>query len=402
MKYPSLFILVILLCSCTLAQKKGHNATEPILPVSERSKDITSPTFAEVIGVNGGLFLSGNEETLRKASIFRNNRIFYLMGHDMKGRLPKDFVPKPCMTKCPNISCDWENTNAAWKFRLCDWSLLFETNTISLEVFEGTGRNYPNRFYRANELGDAYKTGFAYGQTIGESLEGLITTVEVGNEPHGTPGIKTFNQWSKGLAEGVRSKSKTMKICSADIQNSGPDYFGKTLLNNQVKDIDTSLFDILQVHAYAINDTFRVTLPPETLRKELSDMYPYRDKTLWLGEVGWDSNLLGEETQAAYLLRIIVLAMRHDFDKVFVYNIIDDGPWAAPFDHCGILNKDSSEKKSYRLLKRMVTEFGDYRISEIIKDGENGAYEYGFTDGKHKLVIAWKEGDRTVPRMVIQ
>ncbi|HHB79979.1 MAG TPA: hypothetical protein ENK85_12165 [Saprospiraceae bacterium] len=395
MKFP--FILFLVLYSCTLAQKSNHVQTEGVLSISERSKNISSPTFAEVIGINGGLFLSGSEETLRKAAIFKNNRIFYLMGHDMKGRLPKDFIPKPCMSKCPNINCDWENTNAAWKFRLCDWSVIFETNTIALEVFEGTGRNYPNRFYRADELGDPYKTGFAYGQTIGESLEGLITTVEVGNEPHGTPGIKTFNQWSKGLAEGVRSKSKTMKICSADIQNSGPDKFGQTLLNNQVKDIDTSLFDILQVHAYAIDKNFKVTLPPETLRKELSDMYPYRAKTLWLGEVGWDSQLLGEETQAAYLLRAIVLAMRHDFDKVFVYNIIDDGPWAAPFDHCGLLNKDNTEKKSYKLLRRMVTEFGDYHISKIIKDGESGEFEYGFTNGKNNMTVSWKGSDRTIP-----
>jgi len=392
MKYSNIFILLLFISSCSLAQKSKH-----IPPISERSTNVTSPTFAEVIGVNGGLFLSGSPETLRKASIFQNNRIFYLMGHDMKGRMPKDFTPKPCMATCPNINCDWENTNAAWKFRLCDWSLLFKTNTIALEVFEGTGRNYPNRFYRKEELGDPYKTGFAYGQTVGMSLEGLITTVEVGNEPHGTPGIKTFNAWSKGVADGVRSKSKTMKICSADIQNSGPDMFGKTLLNNQVKDIDTSLFDILQVHAYGINDTFKVTLPPEDLRKELSDMYPYRDKTLWLGEVGWDSNILGEETQAAYLLRIIVLAMRHDFDKVFVYNIIDDGPWAAPFEHCGILYKDNREKKSYQLLRRMVTEFGDYRISEIIKDGEHDEYAYEFTNGTKKMTISWKKSDRNIP-----
>jgi len=391
MKYSNILILFLFLTSCTLAQKNG------IPPISERSKDISSPSFAEVIGFNGGLFLSGSEETLRKAAIFQNNRIFYLMGHDMKGRLPKDFIPKPCMAVCPNINCDWENTNAAWKFRLCDWSILFKTNTIALEVFEGTGRNYPFRFYRAEELGDPYQKGFAYGQTIGQSLEGLITTVEVGNEPHGSPGIKVFNEWSKGLADGVRSKSKTMKMCSADVQNSGPEKFGKHLLNNQVKDIDTSLFDILQVHAYAFNDTFRVTRPPETLRNELSDMYPYRDKTLWLGEIGWDSNLLGEETQAAYILRAIILAMRHDFDKVFVYNIIDDGPWAAPFDHCGLLYRDNKEKKSYKLLRRMVTEFGDYQISKIIKDGENGEYAYGFTNGTKSLTISWKESDRGIP-----
>lgn len=395
MKYSNILILLLFISSCSLAQK--NNRQKSISPISERSINISSPTFAEVIGVNGGLFLSGSEETLRKASIFQNNRIFYLMGHDMKGRMPKDFTPKPCMAVCPNINCDWENTNAAWKFRLCDWSILFKTNTIALEVFEGTGRNYPNRFYRAEELGDPYKTGFAYGQSIGMSLEGLINTVEVGNEPHGTPGILPFNEWSKGLADGVRSKSKTMKICSADIQNSGPDRFGETLLNNQVKDIDTSLFDILQVHAYGLNDTFTVTLPPEDIRNELSDMYPYRDKTLWLGEVGWDSKILGEETQAAYLLRAIVLAMRHDFDKVFVYNIIDDGPWAAPFDNCGILYRDNREKKSYKLLRRMVTEFGEYRIIKIIKDGENGEYAYGFTNGEKEMTISWKKTDRGIP-----
>ncbi len=396
MKYLSVFAFLVFFSSCSLAQKN-----KSVVSSKSISTQVTSPTFSEVIGVNGGLFLSGSEETLRKASVFENNRIFYLMGHDMKGRMPKDFIPKPCLTDCPNISCDWENTNAAWKFRLCDWRHTFTTNTIAFEVFEGTGRDYPNRFYRAEELGDPYQAGFNYGQSTAIGLEGLITTVEVGNEPHGSPGIETFNKWAKGIADGVRSKSKTMKICSADRQNSGPDIFGGTLLNNQMKDIDTSLFDILQVHAYAFNKEFKVTDSPESLRKELTDMHPYRDKELWLGEVGWDSELLGEETQAGYLLRIIVLAMRHDFDKVFVYNIIDDGPWAAPFEHCGILNKDSSPKKSYELLKRMVTEFGNYRISKVVKDGLGGEYEYNFTDGKKELSISWKASDRGIPSILV-
>gem|GEM_PF-7118902 len=358
---------------------------------------VTSPTFAEVIGINGGLFLSGSKETLRKASVFRNNRTFYLMDHDMKGRLPRDFIPKPCTAVCPNINCDWQNTNAAWKFRFCEWSKVFALNTIAPEVFEGSGRDYPNRFYRPDELGDPYRAGYAYGRTLGISLDGLVDVVEVGNEPHGAPGVKAFNAWSRGLAEGVRATSGRMRICSADVQNSGPEYFGRTLLHNQVKDIDTSLFDILQIHTYGLDKDFHVTLPPERLRRELSDMAPYRAKRLWVGEVGWDSALLGEETQAAYLVRFIVLAMRHGFEKVFVYNIIDDGPWAAPFDHCGLLDKHNREKMSYKVLKQLVTKYGRYRISRIQADGAGGKYAYVFTDGVDELTISWQADDKALP-----
>ncbi len=45
----------------------------------------------------------------------------------------------------------------------------------------------------------------------------------------------------------------------------------------------------------------------------------------------------------------------------------------------------------------MVTEFGDYYISEIIKDGEHDEYAYEFTNGKKKITISWKKSDKGLP-----
>jgi len=392
---------------------------------------INSPnTFSEVIGVNASL-----NGVMDLAYAFDNQRVFYLLDHDLHGKTLIQKFPKACEAKCPNIGgadAHWNDGNAAWVYRMCDYTKIdtvytngtmsleprFKTITLDLETIyypDGNGgiaeKKYPNKSLSLADMdGKPYEYGKKYGKLLNTSMSQFADDVDlyiaVANEPHGSPDYETITLWSKGMKEGLTGSG--IKLVSQDLQSTGVDVFNGKVLFNNIEYIDTSLFDVIQVHSYVFDKNFRLTLPPETDSQkwmsplqEMKDMRNYvtTGQALWLTEFGYDSEALGEETQSAYIIRTIVLAMRYGFSKAHVYSIVDEP--VLPFKNCGLVYPNGVSKQSYDDLIDIIAQYGDYYFKEVAKDGENGDFIYVFTDGKDLLTISWNIADTTPPNFKI-
>lgn len=397
----------------------GYNVDSiAVVDTNNVDSQVVKNTFLDVIGVNASLTSDVN---MKKAYAFNNQRVFYLIDHDLHGVPMTQRFPLACEAKCPNISDEngahWNDGNGAWVYRMCDYSKHFGTITLSVSPFyypDGNGgiekKDYPNISLSLKNMGgNPYEYGKKYGELLKTSMsqfaDDVDLYVEVANEPHGSPSYDVMTMWSKGMRDGLYGSG--IKLVSQDCQNVGDDTgFNGTALFDDVSKMDTSLFDVLQTHSYIPSDKFLLTLPPETSGtkwqsplEEMKSMRPFLGKKdLWLTEFGYDSELLGEEGQAAYIVRTIVLAMRHGFSKAFVYSITDEA--VLPFKNCGILYEDGREKQSYIELIKLITYYKDYYFLEVVKETD-GEYIYKFTDGNNILLISWDISDKVMPRFEI-
>jgi hypothetical protein len=377
-------------------------------------------TFAEVIGINGNLGLaetcggtSPPNSLAAKAGLFRKCRTFYLLEHDLHGVPLKQRMPKPCLSDCGRITQGWSDGNAAWKSRFCNLHQRFPVNFATLETIrypDGRGgvilKKYPDKSLTVEEMGDPYRAGYGVGHYLAQSLDGLINILEVWNEPHGAPGIPAHNAWARGIADALRANHSHIELCTSDRTASGYEFFGSRKINTRIQDVDLSLYQHVSVHNYVFDEHFALTVPPEkssgrfySLFTECRDMHRYlqgRGKQWHLTEFGYSSVATSEETQAAYLLRAILIAMRFGASSVLIYHLQDE-PWAAPFDGCGLLTHDGKEKRVYREMRKLLERYGDYWFLRVVQEDEQGAFVYEFTNGKQVARFSWRVNETTLP-----
>lgn len=180
-------------------------------------------------------------------------------------------------------------------------------------------------------------------------------------------------------------------------------------------------FDVMAIHPY----TFFQQTSPETgitehnliwydlpgsikrARAMLGEIGCH-DKEIWITEMGWPHTFIGQERQAAYLVRGMLLAMSERAEKTFFYTFWD-GPKSRVFteDAFGLFTfpgGKSAPKPSYRAVTTTHQLLGNMRFSGDL--GRALGWDDGFcralafiSDDGQRAVVVWKEtssGRKTV------
>ncbi|WP_417599746.1 T9SS type A sorting domain-containing protein [Owenweeksia hongkongensis] len=307
---------------------------------------------------------------------------------------------------------DWDREYQTWKNDglVVQTSIQFTTSWLP--------ENLWNNPYQA-----AYNYGYSFASYFGPTNgNGLVTTMEVGNEPWDYDST-FYKNVLLGMAKGAKDADPAMEVFSCALQSGDPtteetsasrNYMGVRLPENAAQYLDG-----LNVHHYSyISDPTtgnRVATFPEnpasTMRGIVSDIR-FRDanmpgKKILMSEWGWDSDGAGEpcshnecvseEAQAMYAARGIFMLDRLGVDRAtwFFYGNLPYG--SSLYTRSGLTgskNTNFAPKKSFYTVEHILEKMGDSYFLEVISESEDAwAYLYGDSLGNPTHVVAWKPVD---------
>jgi hypothetical protein len=149
-------------------------------------------------------------------------------------------------------------------------------------------------------------------------------------------------------------------------------------------------FNVVAVHPYR-------TLPESGLLAQLQALGRLH-RPIWISEIGWAAGdgcelCMDEQDQANYLIRFYTLAAAGGAQRIFWYDLRDDGrDPGSPEGHFGLMRGDLSGKLSfaaYSFLSRVLTHA---RFLSAVATGEDGIYALRFVRGKAPLLVLWNTG----------
>ncbi len=154
--------------------------------------------------------------------------------------------------------------------------------------------------------------------------------------------------------------------------------------------------DIVSIHPYS-------TLSPEeagwvTKVKEVKDLmekYNCGDKPLWASEAGWSSGSVGEDLQAAFAVRMMLLNTSHDLiEKIFWYTAQNHNVSTPHEQNFGLLRYWANEEIPYEA-KPVFLAISNYNAlltgATFVESWESGGdvnvFRYKDTDGKDVIAM---------------
>ena len=161
--------------------------------------------------------------------------------------------------------------------------------------------------------------------------------------------------------------------------------------------------DIVSIHPYS-------TLSPEeggwvSKVKQVKDLmkeYNCADKPLWASEAGWSSASVGEDLQAAFAVRMMVLNTANDLiDKIFWYTAQNHTVSTPHEQNFGLLRYWANEEVPYEA-KPVLLAISNYNAlmtgAEFVESWESGGdvnvFRYKTEDGKDALIIYSLSGSK--------
>lgn len=253
--------------------------------------------------------------------------------------------------------------------------------------------------------------GAAFGNFFSNKNNGLIETVEIGNEPWAF-GADFYHQYLRGMAEGLR-KSPQIKVFPCALSANHQQPFLDNYIGQWIQEQDKPLLDGLNTHLYSYcynAQGNRVATYPEDVQSEfrgILNMISFRDKNLphkpiHVTEWGWDSDspettcthseCVGQESQAAYALRGLLMLYRLGVDRLHWYYFADEDKPSMVFTRSGLLTspeKGMQPKRAYHALKNLVSTVGELYLIDALEDSD-GLWQYDF--GMHhetRFKIIW-------------
>jgi len=251
-----------------------------------------------------------------------------------------------------------------------------------------------------------------YGSEMARSLGpqnglGLITSIEIGNEPGRKFDDPLYRRIFTEMASGIRETDPAIKIVTCAVHTKPAGEWHKNIEETFGDPAMRPLYDVINVHTYA-------ELPENVRRHPWDRTYPedprspflrsvdeviaWRDhhapeKDVWVTEFGWDSctddvmskrkgwfdklNWKGvtDVEQAQYLVRALLLLSSRKVDRAYIFYYNDDN---EPSVHAASgLTRKFEPKPSLWAVSQLQHELGDYRFNRIVKE-DNGIHIYSF------------------------
>lgn len=419
---------------------------------------MTQRSFRDMLGINAGkewdqLYNKNNPygyNPLR--NIFTHVRSFHLMEDDYpKGETPATAVPD---VQLPGENRGWGRMNN-YKLRYQKWAQDFPSIRVSMtgivEFDKKTQkvrmRKFPSKWYSKAQWGGELKTIKANAKLYAtqfaklyapktEKGHPIIDTLEIGNEPWGDVGLEAYQAIANGVIEAFQEYYKQhprIRLASAAFQAHNPkhiwkakecpyptgDYVGKALTREICRELDE-----LTIHPYSFTSgTVRLVEHPESTASEFqhaSEMFDFRrqmrqdDMPVSATEYGWDSKLVGEATQAAYLIRNTLQMARQGFYMLYIYEGLDNpGLGNSIYNSSGLFTVKNNQrfidrpKVGYKVLLQFMELLGEQRFYKCLYEGrttankeasdidnsENAAayiYLLSDCDNKPSHLVAWQ------------
>lgn len=274
--------------------------------------------------------------------------------------------------------------NAEWRAGIHVLGLLDYSNTFGYPSHNDMPHNDIRRL-----AGDFSR----YAYAAARHFRGRITYWQVWNEPnldgywHPTPEPQDYAALLHAAYRAIKLASPHARVVLGG--TSGVD------LNfiNRVAQFTRS-FDVVAVHPYQI--------PPETsLLQQVQALRRFR-KPLWFSEIGWpggDCRLcFSEQVQAAYLVRVYALAAAAGVQRVFWYDLRDDGGSRSnPEGHFGLLHHDLSGKPAFMAFELLAHILRHTRFVAADAAGAEGIFALRFQSRKGPVAVLWNTGGTDRP-----
>ncbi|MGO4343997.1 Ig-like domain-containing protein [Paenibacillus sp. MCAF9] len=161
--------------------------------------------------------------------------------------------------------------------------------------------------------------------------------------------------------------------------------------------------DTLSVHPYRYPDKPEGLLNEVTSLNQLVKTYNNgQTKPIWFSEIGWPTQLdprgVDEKTQAAYLIRTYVLGMAAGVEKIFWYDLMDDGTDKKYNEHnFGIIHNGGdplgayTPKPGYVALATVARQLTGASVTG--QEITNGIYRYKFKKDQKSIHVLWSGTD---------
>ena len=455
---------------CLANKNYGKNLSLLELLEIDLSFNTPSPySFGSMIGVNdGGLVFRSfqNETTNPIARLTTEYRNFHTMDEDFDASIgnyadnikPRQTTPEGTpsnMSRNKSYYQLYRNTHG------------FTRITGAVELLHYGPQSWKDKMYLESDWSASGPAGIrsSFGNYTkkfidelapanGNASQLLVSTFQVGNELWDYPvkadyhnllqgahdafvakyGQKSAGGWKMRFAAGAFQayRSGNCSETLRDVSNCGGALQRHDFIGDYLDVPDCTVLknlDIIDCHPYSFMPATTTWTYPENPSSEawqIRNMAAWlqanrnsttgvlNNTTLWSTEYGFDSNPttgVGEQTQAAYLIRGLFMHSRYHFQKVFFYNAFDqvrvndatynslysssgfwkqgtqpnNGNWPSPLPQHG-----ATPKPSWYAMLDLKTRFGEHVFyKSLAEDSEVYAWIIAKPDGSDPYLVCW-------------
>lgn len=369
-------------------------------------------TIKELISISGGKNWDKFGQDFSKMEIFDNVRHFihledFYQIPTGKGnqKLPKDIDIDFCAKNCGDGPCDnqkgWTGIDDTFNRFEC-WYPKFKGNTIfalGVLFLDDKFTQFPAKHWINGQHGDnlqEVEENFYQLARILDKYFPSCTHVEM-NEYWMKRNKDDYQAVMRGLVRGC----ERIKVLSTSVQATDPNIGGELYENHADLlltqwEIDNTDGDTIHPYGFLAGEQSGrpeslADIPENLFLTQIRDMKKWKalmnyDKPLFITETGINSGATGEQKQADYLVRKVLLTAIEGLDGITLYEAIDM-PEDPLFNSTGLLNHDLSEKQSYRQIKHLLQTYGDYYYKSHTENGDN--WECVLTNGSNDVKFNW-------------
>ena len=456
--------------SCLANKNYGKNlSAEDLLQINSAFNTASPYTFADMIGVNdGGLvfrsFLNAASNPI--TALTTQYRNFHTIDEDFDGSIglyaqnikPKDTQPEGTPSNTAhnrNYYLLYHNIHG------------FSNITGAIELLQYSPQTWKDKIYLESDWSAAGPAGIRssfenytkkfideFAPANGTPAQVLVSNFQVGNELWDYPvktdyhnlltgarnafiqkyGPKSAGGWKMKFVIGAfqafrdnncSGTARNVSNCGSSLQRH--DFVGDYLDVsdcNILKDVDA-----IDCHPYSfLPGTTTWTYPENPVSEawQIRNLAAWlranqnastgilNDARLWSSEYGFDSNPVsgvGEQTQAAYLIRGLLLHSRFHFEKVFFYNAFDqsrptDGSYSTLYYSSGFWRQGTqpansswpsplpqhgaTPKPSWYSMLDLKSRFGQHVFYKaLVEDAEANVWIIARPDGTEPYLVFW-------------
>lgn len=268
----------------------------------------------------------------------------------------------------------------------------------------------------------------------------MLDVLEIGNEPWGYVNQKTYRAIIEGIFEGMDAYygpsqwgydviPGAFQARRKELPNNDPTPPNGGLRNTWRDDMSVRVpcdlkdkFSGVNIHPYSFDHNgFALNVHPEKTGQDGvddgSELLATRNAVRWclsnmpgkkvyVTEYGWDSRVVGDAAQMAYIIRSTLMFARFGIYKSALYEGLDsnDGVTSVPdkmglFESCGLWETGPNDrfpipggqKPSYDALAKLRNVLGDKIFLQSLSEKDGGAYAFilGDQDGTATHLVAW-------------
>lgn len=391
----------------------------PILPHPQQSK----MTLKEFLGVNaywgwGTLNYSNSDSLNQGPNLYKSIASYARNYHDLRWDLnhPGEAIDFELMSKNGGTPAkEWLN----WDREYSVWANSGLKIQASLQFY-----GFEQELWR-NPYQSAYNYAFQFARHFGPTYgNGLIETIEVGNEPWKYDS-NVYKEILLGMSKGGKRGDPEIEIfpCALQASDSTMEHSGifKNYLPVRIPAEAIPYLDGINVHAYSyIKNVFRKNIGiypehPNSTFWEILDAIEWRDKNIpgkkiYLSEWGWDSGgggencdhveCVSEKAGAAYAIRGALIAMRLGLDRATWFFFANSEEGSSLYTRSGLtgsVKTNFKKKQSFKVLEKLIQKVGSlFFLNVIQEDDEAWIYSFGTNNNEPTHLIAWRPIDGDV------